>query len=182
VLTRPGLEVNKTRSRQRRRAITSGASGSANAAVAIKHFLSGSRPFATSAARRSSRRFSSSRRATYPLRMTARSSPDEPPRRLGTSQIGSLGSCVGIPAKLNAHSGRNPNGIPRCTRTPSERSDAGISIVQEVFGFVKRNLSGAKRRKNTASSERGAGKGAAALVPASAHSNPERDQRSVIVF
>src|SRR5271168_247180 len=74
---------------------------------------------------------------------------------------------LGIPAKLNAHSGRNPNGMPGCTRTPSERSDAGISIVQEVFGFVKRNLSGAKRRKNTSSSERGAGKGAAALVPAS---------------
>jgi len=25
---------------------------------------------------------------------------------------------------------------------PSQHSDAGISIVQEVFGFVKRNLSG----------------------------------------
>jgi hypothetical protein len=25
--------------------------------------------------------------------------------------------------------------------TPSERSDAGTSILQEVFGFVKRNLS-----------------------------------------
>jgi len=32
--------------------------------------------------------------------------------------------------------------------TPSERSDAGISIVQEVFGFVKRNLSEAQRRKD----------------------------------
>ena len=80
---------------------------------------------------------------------------------------------LGIPVNLNAHSGRNPNGIPGRFRTPSERSDAGISIVQEVFGFVKRNLSGAKRRKNTASRERGAGKGAAVLVPASAHSDPE---------
>ena len=26
---------------------------------------------------------------------------------------------------------------------PSERSDAGISIVQKVFAFVKKNLSGA---------------------------------------
>ena len=50
--------------------------------------------------------------------------------------------------------------------------------MQEVFGFVKRNLSGAKRRKDAASGERGAGKGAAALVPASAHSGPERGERS----
>jgi hypothetical protein len=41
--------------------------------------------------------------------------------------------------------------IPKATRTAfraegeqfSERSDAGISIVQEVFGFVKEKLSGA---------------------------------------
>ena len=41
--------------------------------------------------------------------------------------------------------------IPEGTRTAfraegeqfSERSDAGISIVQEVFAFVKENLSGA---------------------------------------
>src|SRR5882757_3748318 len=64
--------------------------------------------------------------------------------------------------------------IPKGTRTAfraegeqfSERSDAGISIVQEVFVFVKENLSGAQRRKSAASGERGAGKGAAALVPA----------------
>jgi len=48
-----------------------------------------------------------------------------------------------------------------------------------VFGFVKRNLSGAQRRMDTASGERGAGKGAAALVPASAHRVPERGQRSI---
>ena len=60
---------------------------------------------------------------------------------------------------------------------PSERSDAGISIVQEVFGFVKRNLSEATR-KDAASGERGAGKGAAALVPAQRWTDPERDQRS----
>jgi len=50
--------------------------------------------------------------------------------------------------------------------------------VQEVFGFVKKNLSEAQRRKGAASGERGVGKGAAALVPTSAHSDPERDQRS----
>ena len=50
--------------------------------------------------------------------------------------------------------------------------------MQEVFGFVKENLSGAQRRKGAASGERGVGKGAAALVPASAHSDQEREQRS----
>jgi len=50
--------------------------------------------------------------------------------------------------------------------------------VQEVFGFVKRNLSGAQRRKSAASGERGAGIGAAALVPAQRRRDPERDQRS----
>ena len=47
--------------------------------------------------------------------------------------------------------------------------------MQEVFAFVKRNLSEAQRRKDAASEERDPGKGAAALVPASAHSGPERD-------
>ena len=51
--------------------------------------------------------------------------------------------------------------------------------MQEVFGFVKRNLSEAQRRDSAASGVRGAGKGAAALVPASAHSGPEREKRSV---
>jgi hypothetical protein len=50
---------------------------------------------------------------------------------------------VRTPAKPNADSEGKPNGIPGQARTPSEGSDAGISIVQEVFGFVKRNLSGA---------------------------------------
>jgi hypothetical protein len=71
--------------------------------------------------------------------------------------------------------------IPNGTRTAfraegerfSERSDAGNSIVREVFAFVKRNLSGVKRRKGAASGERGA-----VPFPASAHSKPERGQRS----
>ena len=75
--------------------------------------------------------------------------------------------------------------IPGGTRTAfraegeqfSERSDAGSSIVQEVFAFVKENLSGAQRRNSAASGERGAGKGAAALVPASAHSGFGARQR-----
>jgi hypothetical protein len=60
----------------------------------------------------------------------------------------------------------NPNTI--------ERSDAGISIVQEVFGFVKRNCPERSEGRMPLAGERGAGKGAAALCPASAHSDPER--------
>jgi hypothetical protein len=37
--------------------------------------------------------------------------------------------------------------------------------VQEVFGFVKRKLSEAKRRQGVASGERGAGKGRQPLSP-----------------
>jgi len=70
----------------------------------------------------------------------------------------------GDAGEAERHSGMIPN--------PSEPSDSGISIVQEVFGFVKRNLSEALRRKDAARGERGAGKGAAALVPASAHVDP----------
>jgi hypothetical protein len=48
-------------------------------------------------------------------------------------------------------------------------------LCGKVFAFVKRNLSGAQRRMDAASGEMGAGKAAAALVPASAHRSPERD-------
>ena len=37
--------------------------------------------------------------------------------------------------------------------------------MTEVFGFVKENLSGAKRRKSAASGERGAGKGTQSFAP-----------------
>ena len=57
-------------------------------------------------------------------------------------------------------------------------SDADSSIVQGVFGLVKENLSEAQRRKDAASGERGAGKGAAALVSAQRWRDPERDQRT----
>jgi hypothetical protein len=42
-------------------------------------------------------------------------------------------------------------------KSNTDRSDAGNSIVQEVFGFVKENLSGAKRREDAANRERGTG-------------------------
>jgi hypothetical protein len=57
-----------------------------------------------------------------------------------------------------------------------ERSDAGTSIVQELFGFVKRNLSEARRREKAASGVKCTG--AAALVPAQLWRDPERDQRT----
>jgi len=72
---------------------------------------------------------------------------------------------------------RKPNGIPGSTRTPSERSDAGISIVQEVFDFVNRKLSGAQRRKSAADEERGRGKDGTSC-PRPAQRSPERDERS----
>jgi hypothetical protein len=49
--------------------------------------------------------------------------------------------------------------------------------VQEVFGFVKRNLSGAKRRQDAASGERGAGKGAQPLSPPQHAEIPKRGKR-----
>src|SRR5712691_10260990 len=64
-----------------------------------------------------------------------------------------------IPAKANGDSEGNANGIPGRRRTVSERSDAGISIVQEVFVFVKRNLSGAQRRTRPQAEKEVRGKG-----------------------
>jgi hypothetical protein len=63
--------------------------------------------------------------------------------------------------------------IPKGTRTAfraeaeqsSERSDAGTLIVEQVFGFVKENLSGAERRQAGTSEERGMGKRAQFLFP-----------------
>jgi hypothetical protein len=48
--------------------------------------------------------------------------------------------------------------------------------VQEVFGFVERNLSAAKRRKDGRDEDGGAGQGAA--VPRLSTQQQERDQRS----
>jgi hypothetical protein len=45
-------------------------------------------------------------------------------------------------------------------------------LCGKVFGFVRRNLSGAQRRKDADSGQRGAGKGGRPC-PASAHRNPE---------
>lgn len=76
-----------------------------------------------------------------------------------------------IPLEAIGDSGGKAITIPGENRSGVERSDAGISIVQEVFGFVKENLSGAKRRQHAGSGERGAGKGGSPC-PASAHSTP----------
>ena len=60
----------------------------------------------------------------------------------------------------------------------SEDSDAGYSIVRKVFASVKKNLSGAKRRKTATTRERGTGR--QPLSPLSAHSNSgAHGQRSV---
>ena len=66
----------------------------------------------------------------------------------------------------------NPNTI--------ERSQAGISIVQEVFAFVKSELSEAKRRMVVA--RMGVrGRGRQSFVPASVHSDLGRKRRSLCV-
>ena len=50
----------------------------------------------------------------------------------------------------------------------------------KVFGFVKRNLSGAQRRKDAASRVKGCGEGGGSPLPASAHSAPGALLRSGI--
>jgi hypothetical protein len=47
--------------------------------------------------------------------------------------------------------------------------------VQEVFGFVRRNLSGAERRKDAANEKGAWGKGRQPLSPAPALKRPERE-------
>ena len=44
---------------------------------------------------------------------------------------------MGIPVKVNADSSGKPSSVPAEGEQPSERSDAGVMIVPEVFGFVK---------------------------------------------
>ena len=51
-------------------------------------------------------------------------------------------------------------------------------LCKKYLASLRENLSEAQRRKSSASGERGAGKGAAALVHAQRWRNPERDQRS----
>ena len=64
-----------------------------------------------------------------------------------------------IPTKANTDSDGNATAFRAEGEQFSERSDAGISIVQEVFGFVKENLSGAQRRKMPAAEKGVRGKG-----------------------
>ena len=63
---------------------------------------------------------------------------------------------MGIPAKLNAYSERKPNGIRDDPEHHRSVATLATRLCGKVFGFVKRNLSGAKRRKDAASGERGA--------------------------
>ena len=76
--------------------------------------------------------------------------------------------------------------VPQCGGLRVDPAGIISSIVQEVFGFVKKNLSGAQRRKGAVSGERGAGKGAAALVPAQAAGFgsicPAVDRRLAVTF
>jgi hypothetical protein len=53
-------------------------------------------------------------------------------------------------------------------------------MLPRLIGIVKQNLSGAKRRRNGHGGDGGVGQGAAVPCPASAHSDPERGQRSAL--
>jgi hypothetical protein len=84
---------------------------------------------------------------------------------------------MGIPLKLNPCSGGKANVISE--RTPSKRSDASNSIVQEVFAFIKRNCPERREERSLNARKRGAER-TARPVPASARSDPEREQRSAL--
>jgi len=79
-----------------------------------------------------------------------------------------------IPAKANADSERNANGIPGRRRTVSERSDAGISIVQEVFVFGQEKPIRSAAQDAPASGERGAGYRGGSPFPCPALERPRR--------
>jgi hypothetical protein len=74
---------------------------------------------------------------------------------------------LGIPAKSNSIPEGSRTGFRADPEHPSERSDAGILIVKEVFGLVKEAevRSEAEGRRQQAR-ERGAGKGTAVPFPA----------------
>ena len=84
---------------------------------------------------------------------------------------------VGIPAKLNAPSEGSRTAFRDDPEHHRSVATLALRLCGIVFGFVKRNLSGAKRRRDSQSGERGAGKGGRP-VPASVYRNPEREQRS----
>jgi hypothetical protein len=50
---------------------------------------------------------------------------------------------LGIPARANAGAGGMRTAFRAEGEQFSEPSDAGTSMVQEVFGFIKENVSGA---------------------------------------
>ena len=88
-------------------------------------------------------------------------------------------ACLRIPLKAISDSGAKPITIPEGNRS-------GVGAKRRwLFDVAKsdRNRQAESVRSeaevDAASGERGAGKGAAAVVPASVHRTPERDQRSV---
>jgi hypothetical protein len=112
-----------------------------------------------------------------------------PSRHSETSDANLLFYQLRIPAKANPDSEGNANGIPGRRRKVSERRDAGISIVQEVFVFVKKNLSGAQRRTPPEAEKGVRGKGRQPFSPpqlsatqASVSSTAARCQRAESQF
>jgi hypothetical protein len=60
-------------------------------------------------------------------------------------------------------------------KRPRALAENNRCCVQEVFGFVKRNLSGAQRRKEAVAEKGVRGKRQQPLSPPSAGENPERE-------
>ena len=79
-----------------------------------------------------------------------------------------------IPAKLDARSEESRTAFRDDPEHHRSVATLATRLCGKVFGFVKRNLSGAQRRMDAASGQRGAGKGGRPC-PASAHSSLERE-------
>ncbi len=77
-----------------------------------------------------------------------------------------------IPLKAIGHSGGSRSGFREETDQAPERSNAGTPMLTRLIGIVKRNLSGANRRKDGRSEDGGVGQGAAIPCLASAHRGP----------
>jgi hypothetical protein len=99
---------------------------------------------------------------------------EECPGRLKAAMLVRLG----IPAKLNTHSEGKLNGISGRSRTPSERSDAGFSIVREGVRIREGNLSAAQRRKAAAKRRKGCGQRGGSPCPRLSNTQTRSAQRS----
>src|SRR5262249_59939045 len=74
---------------------------------------------------------------------------------------------MGIPVKLNASSEGSRTAFQDDPEHHRSVATLASRLCGKAFGFVKRNLSGAQRRKDAANGERARGKGRQPLSPPS---------------